>query len=59
MVVRELIKQLSTLDPDIEVTVRNNAFYLDGLYEARGTEMYSDDTVVIVANYDADRIVEF
>lgn len=59
MTVGKLIEQLRKLDPSVEVTVRNDSLYLDGLYEAREIEMYGDDTVVIVANYDANRIVEF
>ena len=58
MTVGELIKQLSTLDPSIEVTVCNESFYIDGQYKVKETEMYGDDVVIIVANYN-ERIADF
>ncbi len=57
MTVGELIKQLNTLDPDIEVTVSNESFYMDGQYKVNGIEMYGDDVVIIVANYN-ERIAD-
>lgn len=57
MTVGELIKQLNTLDPDIEVTVSNESFYMDGQYKVNGIEMYGDDVVIIVVNYN-ERIAD-